>query len=132
MKKWPILVAQYLLGIIFLFNGLNFFFQFAPLLTPDKSELAQRFLMVLDDAGYFYPIITGVTVLTALSLLTNRFLPLFLIIKFPLTINGILFHIRMDPVMTPVAVAVGLLHFYLIYVNREKYFPMLSNGVRRL
>lgn len=130
MKKWSILITRYLLGIIFLFNGLNFFFQFVPLLTPDKSDLAQRFLMLLDEVGYFYPIISGVTVLTALALLTNRFLPLLLIIKFPLTLNGILFHIRMDPAMTPVAIAVGLMHFYLIYVNRERYFPMLSDGVK--
>lgn len=130
MKKWSILIVRYLLGTIFMFNGLNFFFQFVPLLTPDKSELAQRFLMLLDEGGYFYPIISGVTLLTALALLTNRFLPLLLIIKFPLTLNGVLFHIRMDPAMTPVAVAVALMHFYLIYVNREKYFPMLSNGVK--
>jgi putative oxidoreductase len=130
MKKWSILIVRYLLGTIFMFNGLNFFFQFVPLLTPDKSELAQRFLMLLDEGGYFYPIISGVTLLTALALLTNRFLPLLLIVKFPLTLNGVLFHIRMDPAMTPVAVAVALMHFYLIYVNREKYFPMLSNGVK--
>jgi putative oxidoreductase len=130
MKKWSILITRYLLGLIFLFNGLNFFFQFVPLLTPDKSDLAQRFLMLLDEAGYFYPIISGVTVLTALALLTNRFLPLFLIIKFPLTLNGILFHIWMDPAMTPVAIAVGSMHFYLIYVNRAKYFPMLSEGIK--
>jgi putative oxidoreductase len=130
MKKWSILITRYLLGIIFMFNGLNFLFQFVPLLTPDKSDLAQRFLMLLDEVGYFYPIISGVTLLTALSLLSNRFLPLFLIIKFPLTLNGILFHIRMDPAMTPVAVAVALMHFYLIYVNRERYYPMLSDGMK--
>jgi putative oxidoreductase len=86
--------------------------------------------MLLEEVGYFYPIISGVTILTALSLLSNRYLPLFLIIKFPLTLNGILFHIRMDPAMTPIAIAVGLMHFYLIYVNRERYFPMLVNGVK--
>jgi putative oxidoreductase len=130
MKKWSVLIIRHLLGIIFLFNGLNFFFQFVPLLTPDKSDLAQHFLMLLDEAGYFYPIISGVTILTALALLSNRFLPLFLIIKFPLTLNGILFHIRMDPAMTPVAAMVGLMHFYLIYINRERYFPMLSDGIK--
>lgn len=130
MKKWSILICRYLLGIIFLFNGLNFYFQFVPLITPDKSDLALRFLMILDEAGYFYPMISGVTLLTAFALLSNRFLPLLLIMKFPLTINGILFHIRMDPAMTPVAVAVGLIHFYLIYVNRDKYLPMLENGNR--
>lgn len=128
MKKWSILLTRYLLGIIFLFNSVNFIFQFAPLLTPDKSDLAQRFLLLLEEAGYFYPIISGVTFLTALALLTNRYLPFLLIIKFPLTLNGVLFHIRMDPAMTPVAVTVALMHFYLIYVNRDKYLPMLVNG----
>lgn len=129
MSKWSIRITRYVLGMIFLFNGLNFLFQFFPLLTPDKSDLAQRFLIILDEAGYFYPIISVVTIFTAIALFTNRFLPLLLIIKVPLTLNGILFHIRMDAAMTPVALLVAFMHFYLIYVNREKYMPMLDPGV---
>jgi putative oxidoreductase len=101
MKKWSILISRYLLGIIFFINGINMFVQFMPLPNPQQPDLAQRFLNLLHEVGYFYPI---------------------------LGLNGILFHIRMDPQMAPVAIIVGLMQVYLIYINKTKYFPMLENG----
>jgi hypothetical protein len=44
MKKWSILISRYLLGIIFLFNGINMFAQFMPLPNPQQPDIAQRFL----------------------------------------------------------------------------------------
>jgi putative oxidoreductase len=127
MKKWSILISRYLLGIIFLFNGINMFAQFMPLPNPQQPDIAQRFLNLLGEAGYFYPILGGVKLLTALALFSNRFLPLMLIVLFPITLNGILFHFRMDPPMAPVALVVGLMQVYLIYVNKDKYLSMLEN-----
>jgi putative oxidoreductase len=128
MKKWSILISRYLLGIIFLVNGINMFAQFMPLPNPQQPDLAQRFLNILHEAGYFYPILGLAKILTALALFSNRFLPLMLVVMFPVTLNGILFHFRMDPQMTPVALIVGLMQVYLIYVNKDKYLPMLENG----
>lgn len=128
MKKWSILISRYVLGIIFLLNGINMFAQFMPLPNPQQPDIAQRFLNLLGEAGYFYPILGGVKILTALALFSNRFLPLMLIVMFPITLNGILFHFGMDPQMAPVALVVGLIQVYLIYVNKDKYLPMLQNG----
>jgi putative oxidoreductase len=128
MKKWSILICRYLLGIIFLMNGINMFAQFMPLPNPQQPDIAQRFLNLLQEAGYFYPILGVTKILTALALFSNRFLPLMLVVMVPVTFNGVLFHIRMDPQMAPVAVVVGLMQAYLIYVNRDKYMPMLENG----
>lgn len=128
MKFLPITV-RYLLGIIFLINGVNMFAQFMPLPNPEQPDLAQRFLNILREGGYFYPILGGVKILTALALFSNRFLPLMLIVMFPVTLNGVLFHLKMDPMMAPVAVVVMALQCWLIYRNREKYFPMLENGI---
>jgi putative oxidoreductase len=128
MKKWSILVCRYLLGLIFLVNGVNMFAQFMPLSNPQQPQLAQQFLGILQEAGYFYPMIGVVKILTALALITNRFLPLMLVAMLPITLNGILFHLRMDPPMAPVAVAIGLIQVYLIAVNRNKYMPLLQNG----
>jgi hypothetical protein len=128
MKKWSTLISRYLLGVIFLFNGVNMFLQFMPLPNPQQPDIAQRFLNLLHEAGYFYPILGTVKILTALSLFSNRFLPLMLIVMIPITLNGILFHIRMDPGMSIVAIIVGLMQVYLIYTNKEKYLPMIING----
>ncbi|MEZ4962884.1 MAG: hypothetical protein R2830_23865 [Saprospiraceae bacterium] len=128
MKYLPI-IARYLLGIILLVNGVNMFAQFMPLPNPQQPDLAQRFLNILHEGGYFYPILGTVKIFTALALFTNRYLPFMLIVMLPITLNGVLFHLRMDPMMAPVAVAVMLLQCWLIYRNREKYYPMLSTGV---
>lgn len=130
MKKWSIIICRFLLGIIFLINGVNMFAQFMPLPNPQQPEIAQRFLNLLQEAGYFYPILGLVKILTALALFSNKFLPLMLIVMFPITLNGILFHLRMDALMAPVAIVVGLMQVYLIYINREKYTPMLLNGTK--
>ncbi len=128
MKYLPTII-RYLLGVIFLVNGVNMFAQFMPLPNPEQPDLAQRFLNILQEGGYFYPILGAVKIGTALALFSNRYLPLMLIVMFPITLNGVLFHLKMDPMMTPVAVVVMLMQCYLIYRNREKYQPMLSTGV---
>jgi putative oxidoreductase len=128
MKKWSITIARYLLGLVLLINGVNMFVQFMPLPNPQQPEMAQRFLNILNEAGYFYPILGIVKIATALSLFTNKFLPLLLIIMTPITLNGILFHLKMDTQTAPVSIIVGLIQAYLIYVNKDKYLPMLTNG----
>lgn len=128
MKNWLVPAIRYLLGVVFLLNGINMFAQFMPLPSPEQGDLAQQFLNILKEAGYFYPIIGIVKIATAIALFTNRWLPFLLIVMFPITLNGILFHIRMDPAMAPVAAIIGLLQGYLIYLNRDKYYPMLENG----
>lgn len=122
-------IARYLLGIIFLFNGINMFVQFMPLPNPQQPDLAQRFLNILHEGGYFYPILGATKIGTALALFSNRYLPLMLVVMFPVTLNGVLFHLKMDPMMAPVALVVMALQGYLMYLNREAYFPMLSTGV---
>ncbi len=128
MRFLPI-IARYLLGIIFFINGVNMFAQFMPLPNPQQPDLAQRFLNILHEGGYFYPIFGGVKILTALALFSNRYLPLMLVVMFPITLNGVLFHLKMDPMMAPVALVVMALQCWLMYRNREYYFPMLSNGI---
>jgi putative oxidoreductase len=128
MKKWSIIISRVLLGIIFLINGINMFAQFMPLPNPHQPDIAQRFLNILHEAGYFYPIMGIVKIATALALFYNRFLPLMLIVMFPITLNGVLFHLRMDTQMAPVAIIVWFMQVYLIYRNKDKYLPMLSNG----
>jgi len=128
MKKCSFLISRYVLGIIFLFNGINMFAQFMPLPNPFQPDIAQRFLNLLGEAGYFYPILGLVKLLTAAALFSNRFLPLMLIVMAPVTLNGILFHFFMDPHMARVALVVGLIQVYLIYLNKDKYMPMLANS----
>jgi putative oxidoreductase len=128
MKKLINPAIRILLGIILLFNGVNMFAQFMPLPNPQQPDLAQRFLNILHEGAYFYPILGSVKILTAVALFTKRYLPLMLIVMFPITLNGVLFHLKMDPMMAPVALVVMAMQCWLIFVNRDKYLPMLDKG----
>ncbi|WP_430905566.1 hypothetical protein [Maribacter sp. 2-571] len=125
IRKWAIIVVRFLLGAGLLFNGINMFAMFMPLPNPQQGELATRFLTILGEAGYFYPILGTVKILTALALFTNRYMALMLVIMFPITLNGILFHFRMDPSTQFAALFVGLLQVYLMYESRDRYFDIL-------
>jgi hypothetical protein len=48
-----------------------------------------------------------------------------LVVMFPITLNGILFHFAMDSSTAVVALIVGLIQVYLMYTNREKYAALL-------
>ncbi len=89
--------------------------------------MAQRFLNILREAGYFYPILGAVKVITAISLFLNRYVALMLVIMFPITLNGILFHFAMDPSTAVIALVVGIIQVYLMYTNKEKYAALLTN-----
>ncbi len=127
MKNKVTIGLRYLLGIVLLINGINMFAQFMPLPNPQQPELAQRFLNILREAGYFYPILGAVKIATALALFTNKYLALMLVVMFPITLNGILFHFAMDPSTTIVALVVGMVQVYLMYTNKEKYAALIVN-----
>lgn len=99
-----------------------------PLPGPQQPDIDQRFLNLRHDAGYFYPILGTAKMLTAVALFTNRLLLLLLIVIVLVTLNGILFHFRINPQMALVALVVGLMQSYLIYTNTNKYLPVPADG----
>ena len=122
-KNWPVLISRILLGIALITFGSNNFLHFMPM--PPMSEDAQGFMAALAKAGYFFPIIGIVNILVGISLLTNKFVPLMLLVLVPITLNGILFHVKMDMPGLPMAAVIGLIHAFLIYNYSDKYMPLV-------
>ncbi|MDB2447500.1 hypothetical protein N9W79_02615 [bacterium] len=114
MKKLQV-GAQYLLGLIFFVFGLNGFLGFLPM--PPMPEAAGAFMGGLAGAGYFFPFLKAFEVLCGLALLTNRFVPLALLILSPIVVNILLFHVF----LAPAGGAVGYLAFVLVVVNLFAY-----------
>jgi hypothetical protein len=108
------------------YNGANFLFQFQPLPMPTQPDEAKQFLNALIAPGYFFPILGVVKLATALCLFFKKFVPLALVVMFPIVFNGLLFHIFLDQSTMIVAIVVGIIHVYFMYTNREKYMPMLD------
>ena len=90
-----VLVARILLGLIFTVFGLNGFFNFLP--PPELPEAAQPFMGGLASAGYFFPMLKLVEVVSGIFLLAGVFVPLALVMLAPIVVNIAMFHFFLEP-----------------------------------
>ncbi len=123
MSKLP-MIARLLLGLIFFVFGLNGFLNFLP--APPMPEAAGAFAGALAATGYMFPLIKGLEVLVGLLLLSNKFVPLALLLLAPITVNIFLFHAVLAPAGLALPVVIVLLHVYLASTYKAVYKPLLS------
>ncbi|MEM9072566.1 MAG: DoxX family protein [Myxococcota bacterium] len=122
-SKLPI-AARLLLGLIFFVFGLNGFLNFLP--QPPVPEAAGSFLGALAASGYFFPVLKATEVAVGAALLSNRFVPLSLVVIAPVSIHILLFHAVLAPSNMVVAVGVIVLNAYLGYAYRESFRGVLK------
>jgi uncharacterized membrane protein YphA (DoxX/SURF4 family) len=92
--KIAVLVARILLGVIFVFFGLNAFLHFIPAQIP--PGVAGQFIGAV-FVSHYYVAIFVLQVIGGALLLANRYVPLALIILAPIIVNILNFHITMAP-----------------------------------
>jgi uncharacterized membrane protein YphA (DoxX/SURF4 family) len=123
--KIAVLIARILLGLIFVFFGLNAFFNF--LHAPLPTGLAGQFIGAL-FASHFYVVPFGFQILGGLLLLSGRFVPLALVILAPILVNILTYHLTMAPGILPGLVCT-LLWFIVFAGHRGSFAGILSaNG----
>ena len=108
-------IARILLGLMFLVFGLNGFFHFLPM-PPPPGGLAGQYMSALGGSHYFAPVFLLQSI-GGLLLLTNRFVPIGLVLLGPVIVNILLYHVLMDPKGLPpglVAAALWLVVFYSV------------------
>lgn len=87
------LIAQLLLGLLFLVFGANFFFPFLPpaLTPPPPTDDAKDFLVLLISSGYF-AVVMGLEIAGGIALLTIRWANVGVLILGPILVNIWLYH----------------------------------------
>lgn len=122
--------ARFLLGIIFVFFGLNFFFHFLPTPPPEAGSPAALFSGGLAASGYFFGFLKALEVIIGILLLANVFTPLVVLILPAISINILLFHIFLAPPATLVLpLIILLLNAYLIWHYRNLYYPLVKKHI---
>jgi putative oxidoreductase len=116
--KIAVIVARILLGVIFVFFGLNGFFQF--LKGPMPTGLAGQFLTVFFQSHWVLAV-SAVQLVGGLLLLVNRYVPLALALLGPVIVNIILFHSLISAVMWQPAGLVTILWLFLFYRYRGNF-----------
>jgi hypothetical protein len=115
--------ARLVQGAAFLVFGLNGFLHFLPMPAPPPA--AGAFFGALFATGYMLPLIKGTEVVTAILLLSNRFVPLALALIAPVIVNIVAFHAFLAPAGIPLPLLLLATELTLAWSYRKAYAPML-------
>ena len=121
--KVAVLIARILLGLEFVFFGLNAFFHFLP--SPPIPGPAGQFMGAI-FVSHYYVAIFALQFIGGVLLLVNRYVPLGLVILGPILVNILLFHITMAPSGLPMALVTTLLWCVVFYSVRSAFAGILA------
>jgi putative oxidoreductase len=121
--KFAVASARILLGLIFVFFGLNGFLNFIP--APPIPGPAGAFIGAMTVSHYVY-FVSGVQVVAGLMLLTNQFVALALAMLAAVIANILAYHISMMPAGLPLPLVVTALWFVVALPLRAHFAPLLA------
>jgi putative oxidoreductase len=124
--KITIVIARFLLGLIFLTFGLNGFLHFIPASLP--SGTAGQFIGALFVSNYLV-VVFLLQIVAAILLLTNRHIPLALTLLAPVIVNILLFHVLMALSGLPLALVVTVLWFVVFLSVRSAFTGLWQQRV---
>ncbi len=123
MKHKVQTVVRVLLGALFLFGGIAFFFSSPPPLSGDMGT----FFTGLMASKYFFLLLKGTEIVCGIFFLTGFFVPLALVIIAPIAVNIFMVHTLLDISGFPVAVFIVASVIYLAFFS-----PSYSPTIKRL
>ena len=126
-----VIAVRLLMGTDYLINGANWWFK---MITPypSLSDFATHapppdFVGGLIATGFMFHIVKATEILTGLALLTNRFVPLALVMTFPVTVSVFLADVFLIATVRGFVMGGGalLMNSFLILACLSHYRPML-------
>lgn len=122
--KIATIIIRILLGGLFTFSALNFFFGLG---EPPKFEGgALTFMQGLGSSGYFMVLVKVVELVCGIAILSGQFLPLASVILMPVTLNILLFHSFLHPEGLLIAVLLFAFNAYMLYSQKHRLTPVLA------
>ena len=122
MQKKIQIAVRLLLGALFLFGGIAFFFTTPPPLTGDLAT----FFAGLAASKYFFYLLKGTEILCGACLVSGFFVPLALVVLAPISLNILMVHTFLEPSGLPLALGVGTALAYLAFFS-PSYSPTVKN-----
>ena len=120
------IIARFLLGFIFLVFALNGFLHFIPASLP--SGTAGQFVGALFVSNYLV-VVFLLQLISAVLLLSNRYVPLALTLLAPIIVNILLFHMLMAPSGLLLAMVVTMLWIVVFLSVRSAFAGLLQHRV---
>lgn len=122
--KIATIIARVLLGLLFLFASITYFFMTTP--PPIPEGPMQTFNDGLAASGYMMNLVKVLELICGLAFVTGFFVPLANIVILPISVNIFMVHAFMMPEGLPIAVGVLLANFFLIYGYRNRYTAVFA------
>lgn len=122
--KVAVIIARLLFGGLFLWSGLNHFFEFTD--PPKPAPETADFWAGLVGSDYFMPLLKWTELICGAAIAVGVFVPLALIVIAPVVVNILAYHLFLDTSGTAVAVAVVVLQLFLFYVYRKHFLGVLN------
>jgi putative oxidoreductase len=118
-------VISILLGLLFINSGLNKLFNYMPI-PKDLPENMMKAMAAFMEIGWLLPLVAVVEIIGGILFITNKYRALGAIMIFPIMIGILLTHITVAPSGLPMAIVLLLINIWIIFENREKYFPLIK------
>jgi putative oxidoreductase len=121
MQKKVQTIVRILLGALFLFGGIAFFFTSPPPLTGNMAIYFEG----LKASKYFFILLKSTEILCGLFLVSGFYVPLALVVLAPIALNIFLVHAFLEPSGLPIAIGVAVSVIYLAFFS-PSYSPVIK------
>jgi uncharacterized membrane protein YphA (DoxX/SURF4 family) len=122
--KIAVIIVRVLMGLLFLFSSVTYLFDLIP--VPPMEGDMKTFSEGFEASGYLMPLIKVTELICSLALISGFFVPLALVILFPIIINIFFVHLMLAPEGMPVAIFLLLASLFLAYAKRDHYKGLLA------
>jgi len=112
------------MGLPLIVIGLNGFFNFIPQPSTPLPEGAAAFAGALMKSGYMMPLIGATQLIAGVLLVSNRFVPLALVLFAPFIVNSLAFHLALEHSGLAMSGIFLALELYLAWTYRQAYRPL--------
>lgn len=117
-------IARFLMGLPLIVFGLNGFFNFIPHPSTPLPEGAAAFAGALMKSGYMMQLIGATQLIVGVFLVSNRFVPLALVLFAPFIVNSLAFHLVLEHSGLAMSGIFLALELYLAWNHRQAYRPL--------
>jgi len=126
--KIVVLIVRILMGVAFLFFGLNGLLNFIPQ-PPIPPGLVKDFSTVM-AVSHYMAAVGVVEIIAAVLLLVNRYVPLALVLLGPVVVNILLFHLLMAPASIGPGVLVTVFWFVIFFSVKSAFAGIFQAKVQ--
>jgi putative oxidoreductase len=115
--------ARILLGLLFLVFSLNYWLNFIPIPAPAAESLAAGFMGAIYGSG-FLTFVKVLELVSALLLLSGRYINLALTLLGPIVVNILLFHVMIKQSDHALSVVIAILAL-VVLIGQKNYLKTI-------